>query len=274
MLKSKFDDCPYHCNNGKVLDYELRKLVPCPHCSERKSELARQGLGENSDGDIEPLCRILGVNNPYLEARFVYDSVVPEEERVFLDEDSVSRQKDLLEEIYLGLTVGELPDNSYCFGLGNKGRVDRFAYPMLAKAYLSGIDVARFISCLDYNRLCINMSDEIEQFLEKDLVIMLIQDGATKADLLSAKGLMQSRALRGKGTIFVTTWSIEACSTLLGYFNDKNYFSASGSFVEYKVSKKKHSHYINQLTGETNDMYVDDNGVDNANMVSMNDLLK
>ena len=277
VVRLKYEDCPYNCSNGKILDYETRKLVPCPHCSARREELAKEGLAENEEGDIEPLYRLLGVNNKYLEAKFVYDAVVPESERLFLEDESVSRQKDLLEEIYLGLTVGEIPDKSYCFGLGNKGRVDRLAYPLLAKAYLGGLSVARFVSCGEYNRLYINMSSEIEAFLEKDIVLMLIPDGASKADILSAKGLMQSRALKGKGTIFITTWSIEACSILLGYFGEETYFLASGSFVEYKVSKKKkHSAYINQLTGVENEVYIEDNEPSpsrGSNMISMADLL-
>ena len=112
--------------------------------------------------------------------------------------------------------------------------------------------------------------------------MVMIQDGASKADILSAKGLMQSRALKGKGTIFVTTWSIEACSILLGYFGEETFFLASGSFVEYKVSKKKkHSAYINQLTGVENELFVEDDDTDigsnsfkGSNMVSMADLLK
>lgn len=276
MIKMQYDDCPYGCTNGKIMDFELRKLVPCPHCSEKRENLAKQGLAENDLGDVEPLHRLLGVDNKYLEAKFVYDAVVPESERLFLEEESVKRQKDLLEELYLGFTVGELPDKSYCFGLGNKGRIDRFAYPILAKAYLAGLGVARFISCSEYNRLYVAMSDEIEAYLEKDVVLILIQDGASKADILSVKGLMQSRALKGKSTIFVTTWSIEACSTLLGYFGEETFFLASGSFVEYKVSKKKkHSAYINQLTGVENDIYIeDDETPKRSNMVSMADLIK
>ncbi|MGV3076322.1 hypothetical protein ACEE21_14655, partial [Clostridium baratii] len=161
-------------------------------------------------------------------------------------------------------------------GLGNKGRIDRFAYPLLAKAYLSGLSVARFISCSEYNRLYVAMDDAIESYMEKDFVLVLIQDGASKADILSAKGLMQSRALKGKGTLFVTTWSIEACSTLLGYFGEETYFLASGSFVEYKVSKKKkHSNYINQLTGVENEVFVEeDEEPRRSNMVTMADLIR
>ena len=116
MLKVNYDDCPYNCNGGKIFDYGLRKLIPCPHCSEKRESLAKEGLAENEQGDIEPLYRLLGVNNKYLEAKFVYEAVVPEAERLFIEDESLKRQGDLLEEVYLGLSVGELPDKSYCIG--------------------------------------------------------------------------------------------------------------------------------------------------------------
>lgn len=278
MVKMSYDDCPYHCNNGKLFDYELKKMIPCPHCSEKRKDLAKEGLAEDESGELLSLPSILGIENQYLKAKYVYDAIIPEGERIFLEEESLKRQSEVLEEIYLGLSVGELPDRSYCIGLGNKGRIDRLAYPLLAKAYLSGLTVAKFISCSQFNRICINMSDEVESYYDKDFVMMLIPDGASKADIASAKGLMQTRALKGKPTIFVTTWVIEACSILLGYHGEETYFLANGVFVDYKVSKKgKKSHYINQLTGVNNEIYVeDDDSVDikGTNMVSMNDLLK
>lgn len=274
MISMKFEDCPYHCNNGKILDSDIRKLVPCPHCSEKRKELADEGLAENEMGELDSLPRILGINNQYLKTKFVYDAVIPEGEGVFLEEESVKRQSDALEEIYLGLAVGELPARSYCIGLGNKGRVDRLAYPLLAKAYLSGLTVAKFISCSEYNRLCIAMSSEVEQYYDRDFVMMMIPDGASKADIASAKGLMQTRALNGKPTVFVTTWVIEACSILLGYYNDETFFLATGVFVEYRHSKNpKKSHYINQLTGVENEVFVEKEPIKGSNMTTMEDLL-
>lgn len=271
------EDCPYHCNNGKLMDYELKKIVPCPYCSEKKNELAKDGLAEDTDGSIISLPTMLGINNKYLNSKFIYESVIPDGEKVFLDEESVKKQGEVLEDIYLGLGVGELPERSYCIGLGYKGSIDRVAYPLLAKAYLSGLSVAKFISCTQYNRMCINMSDEVEGYYTKDLVIILIQDGASKADIASAKGLMQTRALNGKCTIFLTTWVIEACSMLLGYPFDDTYFLATGVFVEYKVGKnKKKSHYINQLTGVENETYnedKEDGSFKGTHVVSMDDLL-
>lgn len=280
MVKMSYDDCPLNCNNGKIFDYELRQYLDCPHCASKRKELAKEGVAEMDNGDIVSLPKILGIDNPYLSVSFSYDSVIPEDEKVFLDKESLDRQKEILDEIYLGLSVGELPDKSYCLGLGVKGRVDRLAYPLLAKAYLSGLSVARFISCGEYNRLCINMDLEVVDFYEKDFVMVLIPDGSSKADIASAKGLMQSRALKGKPTIFVTTWVIEACSMLLGYYGEETYFLATGSFVGYKVSNngKKPSKYINQLTGVENEVYNSNetqggSHSTNPNSVTMADLL-
>lgn len=275
MVKIQFDDCPYKCTDGKLLDYHTAKFVDCPHCAGKREELAKEGLAEDESGELDSLPRLLGIDSRYLSSRFVYDSVIPEGERVFIEDESIKRQSDVLTEIYLGLGVGELPDRSYCIGLGNKGRIDKLAYPLLVKAYLSGLSVAKFISCIEYNRLYVAMSDEVESYLEKDLVMMLIPDGASKADILSAKGLMQSRALKGKPTIFVTTWIIEACSILLGYYSDETHFLASGVFVEYKVGKKKRSNYINQLTGVENELFVEEEDEPKAgtNMINLADLL-
>jgi len=280
-----YDDCPYNCTNGMVFDDSkgMNKYVPCPHCSEKRKELADEGLAEDISGEIVSLPSILGINNKYLTNKFVYDAVIPEGERIFLEDESIKRQKDVLEEIYLGLAVAELPDRSYCIGLGNKGRIDRLAYPLLSKAYLNGLSVAKFISCSEYNRLCLNMSDEVEEYYHRDFVMMLIPDGASKADIASAKGLMQTRALNGKPTIFITTWVIEACSILLGYWGEETYFMANGVFVEYKRSKNgKKSHYINQLTGVDNEMYNEDagelgsepkkNGTNSMNMLDLANL--
>lgn len=258
LLANSFEDCPYGCTNGYLLDRLLRKRVPCPYCSKKKKELSDKGLALTVEGNVELLSTILGVQNEYMKAVFSYDLVVPDGERLYLEKESLVRQEEVANDVYYGLTIGKLPERSYCFGLGNKGRVDRFIYPMLAKAYLSGLTVAKFVSCTDYNRMLVNMSPDLDMMYGSDFLAMFICDGSSKADIAAAKGLMQTRALRGKPTIFVTTWSIEACSILLGYWSDTSNFLATGVFVEYKVSgKNKHSHYINQLTGvENSTMYA------------------
>ena len=253
LLARSFEGCPYHCTNGRIMNRDLRKWEPCPYCSEKKKELAKEGVAETIEGEIVNLPTLLGVDNQYMKAVFNYDLVIPEGEQLYLTRESMDLQKEVSTDLYLGLTINEKPSKSLCFGLGNKGRIDVFVYPLLSRAYLVGMTVSKFISCTEYNRMLVRMDEGIDWYFESDVTIMLINDGASKADISAAKGLMQTRALKGRATIFVSTWSIEACSLLLGYYGDESMFLATPVFVEYKSSKKKgHSHYINQLTGVEN----------------------
>lgn len=269
MAKSHYDDCPYGCNEkGMLLDTESGNLVQCPHCSKKKKELLAMGYVETEEAESVPLSTILGINNPYLTSKFAYESVIPDGERLFLESESMEWQGKVAEELYLGLTIGELPRKSYCFGISVKGRIDRFVYPMVAKGYLGGLSFSKFISCTEFCRMQFNMAEGIDEFYESDLVFMLINDGSNLAELGSAKGLMQSRALRGKPTVFVTTWTIEACSGLLGFSDDEDdsLFLARPVFVKYKKGKNSsHSSYINNLIGVENDRV--------ENSVSMADLI-
>lgn len=255
VAKNHYEDCPYGCNvKGMLLDTNIGKMIPCPHCSKKKAELLKQGYAESETDEQIPLSTILGVGNEYLSAKFVYDSVIPDGERLFIDEESMEWQKEIADELYLGLTVGDLPTQSYCFGISIKGRIDRFVYPMLAKAYLSNLTVGKFVTCSEFCRMDLDSSVNLKDFYESDLLFMLINDGSTLAGLSSAKGLMQARAMRGKATIFVTTWTIEACSGLLGFNEDSSMFMAKPVFIKYKSGKNKseHSSYINGLLGVEN----------------------
>lgn len=264
--KNHFDDCPYNCNSsGLILDTNQGKLIPCPHCSKKKKELLKMGYVESEEDLQVPVSEALGVKNEFLSTKFVYESVIPDGESVFLESESVKWQKEEAENLYLGLTVGTLPEQSLCFGLAVKGRIDRFAFPMLSKAYLAGLKVSRLVSCSEWYRMRLNLSDEVEDFLDSDFMIMLLDEGFTVAEIASAKGLMQARALKGKPTVFVTTWSIEACSELLGFKNENSCFIAKPVFLKY-MSGKKHSRYINGLLGQENESVNSGPGVSMADL--------
>lgn len=270
IVKNHFDDCPYGCNsNGMLLDSDTGNMVQCPHCSKKKKELLKQGYVETEEDETLPLSTVLGIESPYLSTKFVYDAVIPDGERLFIEEESLEWQREFSENLYLGLTVGQLPEESVCFGISIKGNIDKFAYPMLAKAYLGGLSIGKFISCTEYNRLVFNMDDIVDEFYNCDFLMMLINDGSNLAEISSAKGLMQTRALKGKPTIFITTWTIEACSGLLGFSEDSgSYFMAKPVFIKYKSSKGKSSHYINNLLG------VENRSVAEVPNMSMDDLYK
>lgn len=254
IAKNHFDDCPYGCNNnGKLLDTNTKQLIDCPFCSARKKELLKKGYMETEQDDVVPASTVLGIENEYLSTKYVYDVVIPAEERVFIEEESLEWQKEVSEDLYLGLTTKELPNYSVCFGIGIKGKAERIAYPMLAKAYLSGLSICKFITCTEYSMLALSSDSSLKNFFESDLCIMLINEGCTLADLSCAKGLMQTRALKGKPTIFISTWTVEACSTLLDYVHENSLMLAKPVFVKYKSSKNKsNSNYINNILGVEN----------------------
>ena len=254
-IKMHFDDCPYGCNQeGKILNPNNGKMIPCPHCSEKRKRMLEQGLAmeENTDKEVK-LNTLLGVNSKYLSETFVYDSVIPESELVFIDDASVESQRREAEELYSAMVLGMKPDKSYCFGISIKGRIDRFVYPMLAKAYMNGLSVAKCISCSEFSRLQLRMNEDLDDYINSDIAVMVINDGCTNGDLACAKGLMQTRALRGNPTIFVSTWTVEACSALLGSrAEDETMFMAYPSFVGYRKRSGKQSNYINNILGERN----------------------
>lgn len=269
-IKNHFEDCPYNCNaNGMLLDTNSGKMIPCPHCSKKKKELLSKGFAETEENEVLPLSSLLGLENPYLSEKFLYDVIVPEGEAVFIEQESLDWQREMADDLYLSLSVGNLPESSLCFGISIKGKIDRFAYPMLAKAYLSNLTVGKFLSCSEFNRMQFNMDDEVDNLYSCDFLMMLINDGSNLAEISSAKGLMQTRALKGKPTVFVTTWTIEACSGLLSNVNESELFLAKPVFLKYKSAKKgKSSHYINKLLGVENERV----GGDDEDGISMNDL--
>lgn len=268
IARNHYEDCPYNCNSmGKILDVNTKTMVDCPHCSAKKKELLRQGYVETDTDERIPLSTVLGIENEFLTTKFVYDAVIPEGERIFIEEESMEWQKEVAEDLYLGLTTGVKPEESYCFGLSIKGKLERFAYPMLAKAYLSGLSVGKFMTCSEYSRLSLDTRNSLDNFYNADVLFMLINEGSTLGDISSAKGLMQTRALKGKATIFLSTWTIEACSALLGFSSESSFSLAKPVFVKYKSSKnKEHSSYINGLLG------VENKSLESKNSVAMRDL--
>lgn len=270
LAKNHFEECPYHCNdNGMLLDTNTGSLVQCPYCSKKKKELLAQGYVEADSETPVSLGDVVGISSDFLSTKFVYESTIPDGEKLFITPESLEMQKEIADNLYLGLTVGQLPEFSMCFGISIKGRIDRFVYPMLAKAYLSNLSIGKFMSCTEFSRLGVDANNkDIDEMYTCDFLVMLLNDGATLADFASAKGLMQSRGIKGKPTIFVTTWTIEACSGLLGFADEPSYFMAKPVFLEYKKGKGKHTKYINNLVGVENDRAMGE-----APKVSMGDLI-
>ena len=236
--------CSYNCSNGRIFDVNIQSWVPCPECSQKKSE----EFSKNS----EEITEKLGIDGSALSGVLVPEAVIPLNERGYVEDKSFDDLSDKLNEIYSRLIQGKTIKQSYCFGIGVKGKVKELVFPLQKAAYTSGLNVVKFISAIGLSQMLLKQSLP-ENLFVGDLCIILINEGCSKADVSACKGVMQERAVNELGTVFVTTWSVEACSNLLGYSDNEDCYLAKPVFIKYKYSEK-HSNYINDLFGVENSL--------------------
>lgn len=247
-------NCPFGCNsNGKLVNPETGKLENCPHCSQKRNELVKKGRIE-SDKTVVRIEDLLHIVNNHYSDQFVYDAIIPKSERVFLDQGSVDYQEQKSTELYNNLVLGELPTSSYCFGLGIKGRFDRFIYPMMIKAYKAGLTVARFVTSYELTRLLLNQDPIVDSFIYSDIMFIFLNTGSLLSDVNNTQGILEARGALGKPTIIVTTWRIEHCNGLLTYIESKEHeeedilIKARPVFVKY--SGAKYNNYTASILDE------------------------
>lgn len=236
--------CSYNCNNGRIFDVRIKSWVACPECKGKKLkefEIKEEEISEK-----------LGVDGSNLSGVLVTEAVIPSNERNYIEAESFENLDKNLKQIMSRLLQGKSIKESYCFGLGVKGRVKELVFPLQKTAYTSGLNVVRFVSAIGLSQMLLKQSLP-ENIFNGDLCIILINEGCSKADVSACKGIMQERAVNGLGTVFVTTWSVEACSNLLGYERDEDCYLAKPVFIRYKYSEK-HSNYINDLFGVENSL--------------------
>lgn len=249
MATTTRPDCTYGCVSGKLFNRALKTYVQCPDCAAvRKEEVAK---GETVEG--ENLADVLGFGKGLLGETYVWDALIPDGEKEFLEQESLTQVAEALDRLYGSFSLGKSLTSSVCIGLGIKGKLLKLVYPMMVQAYKNGLTVAPFISATEFSRLMSSGSD-ISSWLDSEVAFVLINEGISLGDSASAKGLMQMRAVKGRATVFVTTWTLEACSALVGYSGEKQLDLAEPLFVHYRRSQKASgsgSRYINQLRGVT-----------------------
>lgn len=240
----KENTCKYNCQNGRLFDVRTKSWVVCPDCKDKKLK----DVDKNDSIAREKF----GVNAGNLSGVLVPEAIIPQAERVYIDEESFESFSSNLNEIYSRLNSGKGLKQSYCFGLGVKGKVTELVFPLQKIAYACGLGVSKFITAIGLSQMLLKQTVP-DDLYTSDLCIILINEGCSKADVGACKGVMQERASRGLGTVFVTTWSVEACSNLLTYELDVDMFLAKPVFVKYKYAEKQ-SNYINGLFGVDNSL--------------------
>ena len=240
------EGCTYNCNdNYKVLNPATGKLQPCPYCTPRLQENIERGILPQDGEDLLSSYNIR-------RTTYVWDDVVPETSWSHLDSDKVEDVKNAIHAL-LGVLEdvnGQL-DRSYFFGLTEKGKPENLIGPLVVTALRSGKSVAKIMSASEYNAMLLSDNpDGLNDMLTPDVVIMLIDSGCTKASLLAVKGLLEQRALKYKGTVLVTTWSMTAVSRVLSWHDDITFSQCEPHFISYVgVNTDNKSWYTRGITG-------------------------
>lgn len=261
LVSLRFEECPFSCNpsNGKVVASD-GSLRPCPYCSEKRKQIVLKGnkdvennteISENKVGlNFEVLSEVFGLGKMYITDKLNYMSAIPEGELLFITEESLSKQKELLEGINEQLSIGVLPSESYCFGVSRTGDMSKVAFPLLATAFKAGLTVNKVYNSYTLSDVLLNeKQSEINKMLSSDVQVFFLSQGSSRATVYQMSGIMEARAQAGRPTLFFTQWSIEACSGLLGIGGAMNV--ATPVFLEYASwSKQQHSHYLKMLLGE------------------------
>ena len=240
-------NCPYNCNTSQlILDRKRSKLVPCPHCSKLAMDrvLEEEGfykeLGLSYDPNILPL-----VDKSIL---------LGSQELEYLEPGSLDKVADKLKKVADTLRQGVLPDRSLLFSLGIRGRLMNAQYPLLSSAFLGGLKVHPLVSAQDLEIWKLREEiDQLDELYSSKVVVITIEEGASRAELQVCKGVMQVRASRGLPTIFVTTWSASSVATLVDSDDSAGMFLADPYIIQYSTENKdKYSKYVLGVLGLDN----------------------
>ena len=248
-MQLHFQDCPHNCNSeGKLFDRGLRRMINCPYCEQKRKELTDGGEVVTEDGKSNSLHKDLGFSDEYLSSYYEFDNLVSDYERPLLVETSLEIVRLEIDALRGILLRGDLPEKSYCFGLGRKGLVDRLAFPLLASAYEKGSHIGKFLASRVYYSMYLQDKD-LQEYYDLDLLVVLVNSGSSYKELMCIRGLMESRAVAGKSTIFVTNNDIDEVLLLLGSVDEPSLYLASPYFMERKSTVGNHSYASDSLRG-------------------------
>lgn len=245
-----FDDCPHNCNKkGKLFDRALGRMVDCSHCKERRKELAVEGISvkENVNRE-ESLHEVLGFTDKYLSHIYSFEALFPKTEFGMLEDITKEELSRGIEELRGTLANGEVPQKSYCFGLSRKGTLENLAYPLMVSSYLAGITSLWYSSSRLYYNDYIRKTD-VRKYYETSVLFLVVASGASYDELITVKGLLETRASLGLPTIILTLDSVDSVSMLLGYQGEASLYLASPYFAERSKVYDTSSIYTDKRRG-------------------------
>lgn len=233
--------CRFGCNdNGKYFDTVTRTMVACPDCVEkRRAEIKRGEISVN--GDLVPLHKAVGMpeNQRY---NFDLDQIVPKKVR----ERALSGMNETLEaldSVHNTILLGEMLEGSYCFGLPNGTKLLQLGYSLLVDSYKSNKGIAPMVASHQYHTFLHKDPERVsdktvyyeelkayEGLFTSEIVVVAITSGGNSSVINTCKGLMQSRAISGLPTIFLTTKPSKDLLEIVE--GDEPFNTARGYFVQ------------------------------------------
>lgn len=225
---TSFKDCPNKCIDGIIINPYTHNKETCSFCQEKRRDLIKYNYKSKSDG--KTLEEILRLPKSFSSTSYDIDTIIPSSAKKELVKTSYETVLDELKSLMTIIKGRSLPKHSYLFNLGKKAYEGGYIYSLLASAYISGFDVAPCLSAFEivdlrqraergYEAKDIGVS--FNDLINKDLVVVVIEAGATPFSILSVKGLMQLRAFRELPTIIFTnhynSGVLDLCDTFPTY---------------------------------------------------------
>ena len=255
-----FKDCPNQCIDGFIVDPYKHKKVQCEYCEKKRKELVFQrGTTENTD-----ISKLLNIDKSFIGITFDVDSVIPDYAKKVITPASLTRVNEAMEDLLAKASVGELPEYSILFNFGAKCNEMNFLYPLLTRYYLAGVSLTPLLSCIDIALLRNSVDNQFMGYedpteltymdlMKRDLCVINIDAGATKANIGAVKGLMQLRARQRKPTIIVTNvWGYDV-KALYGDTDEYSYHIAKLYTIEnmYEYNEETQIKNTNQVNRGT-----------------------
>lgn len=201
-------------DKGKVYSPELGCFVPCPECAKRRQDEVQKTNFSTK----------MGMSAKNLSGELVLDAIFPDKDKYM--KDSIEKEFTFianLYSLYKDSSFLEKPEfESACICLGETGRIELCALPIMQAAYESGYTVAKLISSRDLCAMQRKYDSSYGEVRYSDVVFIVMPDVIPFEQLSSCKSLMRERASLSLPTYFVTNAKREDCSLLLNRnYNEK-----------------------------------------------------
>lgn len=206
------DTCPYGCTDGKIFDITIGKWKPCPHCADKLKKISK---GEMVDKEGKDIYTILNIPKEFNKTEYTFERIINDTD--VLTYESVARVEEKLREVYNKGVLGEIVHESLYFNLGKRYNIINFVFSYLCNCYKNGLTVAPYLDIPDIVALkAIADGTNIDKSYEQkigmsyndikysDVCVIMLDAGLSRGGVYALKGLLNSRAKLGKGTIVFT----------------------------------------------------------------------